>query len=227
MPGYKVCVVGGAGGIGQPLSMLMAMDPNVAGVLSFLTLSGHRGAEQLSTSLAPPAPASRPRATPDPHASAARASSSRAVRVRPDDRDDPRGRGGRRPGPPEQGGQGEGVRLRQGRARRGSRRRVPDRVRLGARSSRCATQAGAGPRRAAQHQRGDRKEHRRGVRQVLPRGGHRAHRQPRQLGRARHVRAVEEGCGPPAGARRPPGALHEPSRNLPRRRGTTRARSSA
>ena len=28
-------------------------------------------------------------------------------------------------------------------------------------------------------------------------------------------------------ARRPPGALHEPSRNLPRRRGTTRARSSA
>jgi malate dehydrogenase len=31
MPGnFKVCVVGGAGGIGQPLSMLMAMDPNVA-----------------------------------------------------------------------------------------------------------------------------------------------------------------------------------------------------
>jgi len=30
MPGdFKVCVVGGAGGIGQPLSMLMAMDPNV------------------------------------------------------------------------------------------------------------------------------------------------------------------------------------------------------
>jgi len=27
---FKVCVVGGAGGIGQPLSMLMAMDPNVA-----------------------------------------------------------------------------------------------------------------------------------------------------------------------------------------------------
>lgn len=27
---YKVCVVGGAGGIGQPLSMLMATDPNVA-----------------------------------------------------------------------------------------------------------------------------------------------------------------------------------------------------
>jgi len=27
--GFKVCVVGGAGGIGQPLSMLMAMDPNV------------------------------------------------------------------------------------------------------------------------------------------------------------------------------------------------------
>jgi len=31
MPGgYKVCVVGGAGGIGQPLSMLVAMDPNVS-----------------------------------------------------------------------------------------------------------------------------------------------------------------------------------------------------
>mmetsp|Transcript_37252 Transcript_37252/g.93477 ORF Transcript_37252/g.93477 Transcript_37252/m.93477 type:complete len:380 (+) Transcript_37252:48-1187(+) len=28
--GYKVCVVGGAGGIGQPLSMLMASEPNVA-----------------------------------------------------------------------------------------------------------------------------------------------------------------------------------------------------
>jgi len=27
--GFKVCVVGGAGGIGQPLCMLMAMDPNV------------------------------------------------------------------------------------------------------------------------------------------------------------------------------------------------------
>jgi len=27
---YKVCVVGGAGGIGQPLSLLMALDPNVA-----------------------------------------------------------------------------------------------------------------------------------------------------------------------------------------------------
>jgi len=27
---FKVCVVGGAGGIGQPLCMLMAMDPNVA-----------------------------------------------------------------------------------------------------------------------------------------------------------------------------------------------------
>ena len=157
-------------------------------------LPGHRVAEQLSTAPAPPAPASRPRATPGPHASAARASSSRAVRVRPDDCDDPRGRGGRRPGPPEQGGQGEGVRLRQGRARRGSRRRVPDWVRLGARSRRCAAQAGAGPRRAAQHQRGDRKEHRRGVRQVLPECGHRAHRQPRQLGRARHVRTVEEGC---------------------------------
>jgi len=28
--GFKVCVVGGAGGIGQPLSLLMAMDPRVA-----------------------------------------------------------------------------------------------------------------------------------------------------------------------------------------------------
>jgi len=28
-PGYKVCVCGGAGGIGQPLSMLMALDPKV------------------------------------------------------------------------------------------------------------------------------------------------------------------------------------------------------
>ena len=28
-PSTQVCVVGGAGGIGQPLSMLMAMDPNV------------------------------------------------------------------------------------------------------------------------------------------------------------------------------------------------------
>merc|ERR550514_2086403 len=27
---FKVCVCGGAGGIGQPLSMLMAMDPNVS-----------------------------------------------------------------------------------------------------------------------------------------------------------------------------------------------------
>ena len=26
---FKVCVCGGAGGIGQPLSMLMALDPNV------------------------------------------------------------------------------------------------------------------------------------------------------------------------------------------------------
>ncbi|CAK0793467.1 unnamed protein product [Prorocentrum cordatum] len=30
MANYKVCVVGGAGGIGQPLSLLMAMDPNVS-----------------------------------------------------------------------------------------------------------------------------------------------------------------------------------------------------
>jgi len=29
MPGHKVCVIGGAGGIGQPLSMLMAMNPRV------------------------------------------------------------------------------------------------------------------------------------------------------------------------------------------------------
>ena len=63
MPGYKVCVVGGAGGIGQPLSMLMAMDPNVAGVLSFLTLSGHRGAEPLDL----PRP-SRTRLAPARHA---------------------------------------------------------------------------------------------------------------------------------------------------------------
>lgn len=28
--GFKVCVVGGAGGIGQPLSMLMSLDPNVS-----------------------------------------------------------------------------------------------------------------------------------------------------------------------------------------------------
>ena len=40
MPGYKVCVVGGAGGIGQPLSMLMAMDPNVAGVLGSAVAAG-------------------------------------------------------------------------------------------------------------------------------------------------------------------------------------------
>eukprot|EP00811_Abedinium_folium_P035644 NODE_841_length_2737_cov_18.147893.p2 GENE.NODE_841_length_2737_cov_18.147893~~NODE_841_length_2737_cov_18.147893.p2 ORF type:complete len:330 (+),score=84.31 NODE_841_length_2737_cov_18.147893:1511-2500(+) len=30
--GFKVCVVGGAGGIGQPLSLLMAMDPHVSEV---------------------------------------------------------------------------------------------------------------------------------------------------------------------------------------------------
>mmetsp|Transcript_66084 Transcript_66084/g.173224 ORF Transcript_66084/g.173224 Transcript_66084/m.173224 type:complete len:331 (+) Transcript_66084:89-1081(+) len=30
MPGFKVCVCGGAGGIGQPLSLLMAMDENVS-----------------------------------------------------------------------------------------------------------------------------------------------------------------------------------------------------
>ena len=66
MPGYKVCVVGGAGGIGQPLSMLMAMDPNVAGVLSFLTLSGHRGAEQSPLPHPPHARAPRPTLTPPP-----------------------------------------------------------------------------------------------------------------------------------------------------------------
>lgn len=26
---FKVCVCGGSGGIGQPLAMLMALDPNV------------------------------------------------------------------------------------------------------------------------------------------------------------------------------------------------------
>jgi malate dehydrogenase len=36
MPGnFKVCVVGGAGGIGQPLSMLMAMNPHVAEVVVY------------------------------------------------------------------------------------------------------------------------------------------------------------------------------------------------
>ena len=29
---HQVCVCGGAGGIGQPLSMLMALDPNVKDV---------------------------------------------------------------------------------------------------------------------------------------------------------------------------------------------------
>merc|ERR1711920_540190 len=33
--GFKVCVCGGAGGIGQPLSMLMSMDPNVKEVAVF------------------------------------------------------------------------------------------------------------------------------------------------------------------------------------------------
>lgn len=33
--GFKVCVCGGAGGIGQPLSMLMTMDPNVKEVAVF------------------------------------------------------------------------------------------------------------------------------------------------------------------------------------------------
>merc|ERR1712127_752021 len=33
--GFKVCVCGGAGGIGQPLSLLMAMDPNVGDLRIF------------------------------------------------------------------------------------------------------------------------------------------------------------------------------------------------
>jgi len=33
--GFKVCVCGGAGGIGQPLSLLMAMDPNVGELCVF------------------------------------------------------------------------------------------------------------------------------------------------------------------------------------------------
>lgn len=42
MPGsFKVCVCGGAGGIGQPLSMLMSMDPNVAELSIYdLSVSG-------------------------------------------------------------------------------------------------------------------------------------------------------------------------------------------
>merc|ERR1719189_948808 len=32
---YKVCVCGGAGGIGQPLSLLMGMDPNVGDLRIF------------------------------------------------------------------------------------------------------------------------------------------------------------------------------------------------
>eukprot|EP00448_Togula_jolla_P016047 CAMPEP_0170575864 /NCGR_PEP_ID=MMETSP0224-20130122/4090_1 /TAXON_ID=285029 /ORGANISM="Togula jolla, Strain CCCM 725" /LENGTH=335 /DNA_ID=CAMNT_0010898675 /DNA_START=72 /DNA_END=1079 /DNA_ORIENTATION=- len=41
MPGqFKVCIVGGAGGIGQPLSLLMCMDPNVKEVCVYdLTLA--------------------------------------------------------------------------------------------------------------------------------------------------------------------------------------------
>lgn len=42
MPGsFKVCVCGGAGGIGQPLSMLMSMDPNIAELAIYdLSVSG-------------------------------------------------------------------------------------------------------------------------------------------------------------------------------------------
>eukprot|EP00930_Biecheleria_cincta_P028625 TRINITY_DN1997_c0_g1_i3.p1 TRINITY_DN1997_c0_g1~~TRINITY_DN1997_c0_g1_i3.p1 ORF type:complete len:441 (-),score=118.17 TRINITY_DN1997_c0_g1_i3:60-1310(-) len=42
---FKVCVCGGAGGIGQPLSMLMALDPNVAELCVF----------DLSVAMVPPA----------------------------------------------------------------------------------------------------------------------------------------------------------------------------
>jgi hypothetical protein len=42
---FKVCVCGGAGGIGQPLSMLMAMDPNVKELCVF----------DLSVAMVPPA----------------------------------------------------------------------------------------------------------------------------------------------------------------------------
>jgi len=42
---FKVCVCGGAGGIGQPLSMLMAMDPNVSELSVF----------DLSVAMVPPA----------------------------------------------------------------------------------------------------------------------------------------------------------------------------
>jgi len=42
---FKVCVCGGAGGIGQPLSLLMAMDPNVSEVSIF----------DLSVAMVPPA----------------------------------------------------------------------------------------------------------------------------------------------------------------------------
>jgi malate dehydrogenase len=42
---FKVCVCGGAGGIGQPLSMLMALDPNVAELCIF----------DLSVAMVPPA----------------------------------------------------------------------------------------------------------------------------------------------------------------------------
>merc|ERR1711988_852329 len=42
---FKVCVCGGAGGIGQPLSMLMSMDPNVGELTVF----------DLSVAMVPPA----------------------------------------------------------------------------------------------------------------------------------------------------------------------------
>merc|ERR1719443_1414288 len=44
-PSFKVCVCGGAGGIGQPLSMLMAMNPNVSELSVF----------DLSVAMVPPA----------------------------------------------------------------------------------------------------------------------------------------------------------------------------
>jgi len=43
--GFKVCVCGGAGGIGQPLSLLMSMDPNVSELAVF----------DLSVAMVPPA----------------------------------------------------------------------------------------------------------------------------------------------------------------------------
>ena len=42
-PPRKVCVCGGAGGIGQPLSMLMALDPNVKDIRWDPTAGSERG----------------------------------------------------------------------------------------------------------------------------------------------------------------------------------------